>query len=268
MGKYDLLFDVDKKLLSAGSFLLSVKRAPLLVKDASVLKKNRDISRYKNSDTCYVIGLGPSLKNVDLKKIKGDTLVTNRFVRFEGAQDITPTFYCLPDNAFYQGEHSSVLSEATLAFPNTVFLLNGKYRLNAERLISRDTTAFYTYAWKGFFNPNREIKLDKNLPIMGNVACYAIMIALGLGYKHIILLGCDFNSFANRKPVHCYIDAKDQKEFSMSFELFCYSFVADTHRLLNEYAKKHDCEIINATDGSLIDAYTYSEEEIQKYLKH
>ena len=103
------------------------------------------------------------------------------------------------------------------------------------------------------------------MPAFGNVACTAIACAMALGYKKIVLLGCDFNSFASRSNNHCYTDKNIDRLHKMSYELFCYSFNADMHDELQFYAMEHDIEIINSTKGSLIDAYPYViDEELYK----
>lgn len=268
MGKYDILFSLDIKILNLASKLLTVTRLPMMLKNRKCIEKNINLKRYKKSDRCYVIGLGPSLKSVDLTKLEGDTIVTNRYVYYTEAQKIEPTFYCLPDSAFYNKDDSKdVLVKALEMFPDSVFLLNGKDKAATESCVPANTKAFYTYTWGGYLNPEKDLDFCKVLPLIGNVACYGIMLALYLNYKEIVLIGCDFSSFASRKAIHCYDESDDSRKITMSFDLFCYSFVAYTHICLEQYAKRKATQIINATRGSLIDAYKYDEDMIEALQK-
>lgn len=99
------------------------------------------------------------------------------------------------------------------------------------------------------------------MPAFGNVACTGIACALALGYKKIVLLGCDFNSFASTTRNHCYTEKSTKRLYKMSYELYCYSLVAEMHDQLAMYAEEHDVEIVNASKGSLIDAYPTIVEE-------
>ena len=82
-----------------------------------------------------------------------------------------------------------------------------------------------------------------------------------MGYKKINLLGCDFNSFASAKNVHCYKDESSERIHRMSWELYAYSIVAHQYDSLQEYANRNSFSILNSTKGSLIDAFPMEIEE-------
>ncbi len=261
MGKFNLLFNLDKTVLNLGSAFLSAVRLPLYLLDRSTLRRNSELRRYKTSSRCYILGLGPSLSTVDFSKLEGDTIAVNRFYKVSFPEGFQPTYYCLLDGAFYRDDGLAELVNAIQTFSSSCFLLNGKHRRNLA--ISEDCShLYYADCWGGFFKPGNIIDFTKLLPIMGNVACFAIELALYLGYEEIVLLGCDFNSFASRKSVHAYQEVDDARTISLAFELFCYSFVAHTHDLFSEYARQHGIKIINASRGSLIDSYEYDESMI------
>ncbi len=267
MGKFDALFAFDRAVIDLASVAVKVKRLPFYLEHKNVIAGNAEMKRHKKSEVCYILGLGPSLKDVDFSKINGDTIAVNGFYRFKNAGEASPTYYCIIDDTDYKNPDGRLIRDAADAFPDAVFLLNGKYYAQAERRISKEITRYYAFMWEGYFDPKKRIDFCKNLPIMGNVVCFAIMAALYIGYQKIILLGCDFNSFTFRTDKHCYQDSPAQKEISFANELFCYSFCADAHRRLYQYAKREKVKIWNATKGSLIDAYPYSEKQIQYYLK-
>lgn len=256
MGKFERLFELNKFLFRIFGFLLSVRRIRLLWKNKKSLRKNAEIKSLKNSKKCFVIGLGPSLKKIDLKKLDGDLIVTNRFNKVEGSKNIKPVAYVLLDNFFYNGKYKDDLLGAINDFSDSFFVLNGAYRDNIDSSVLANVKHAFIYCWKGFLNGKKDnLDLAKLLPIMNNVACAAEVVALYMGYEEICLLGCDFNSFASLKKEHVYKEKNEERLWSMSNELFQYAFAADLHHQLDIYSRRRGQRIYNLTEGSLIDAY-------------
>lgn len=262
MGKFNNLFWLDTKLFDIVGIAIGIKRFPYYLLNQSSLRDNARILEVKKSDKCFILGLGPSLKNVDLNQLDGDIIAVNSFYRLNN-NSIRPNIYCIMDDLDYISDNSKTLNDATSMYPDSFFVLNGKYKKNAEQRIKGSISRAYLFAWGGYINPEKKIDICKVMPIMGNIICYAIYLALYMGYKKIVLLGCDFNSFTSRKPLYCFED-DNKKTLSLAYELFCYSFCADTHIQLYRYAKQHGVDIENATKGSLIDVYPFSD-DIEKY---
>ena len=180
---------------------------------------------------------------------------------------IIPNYYCFHDPAFFSEDEGIHFKNAIVQYPDTSFLVNGKYIKGVKNIVD-DGTKYYTYCmWNGIFNHKDKIDFCRNMPAVNNVLGVAILYAIYIGYKEIVLLGADFNSFASQKLVHCYNEEIDSRKWSMSFELFTYSFMADAHNEINEYAKVHNIRIINATRESLIDAYERNEDLSLDLLK-
>lgn len=260
MEKYDVLFSLNKLIFNVYGKVLNIRRYPLLRQDKKLLKKNKELKKIKKSKHCFIIGLGPSLKNVDFKKLDGDIIVTNRFFKVEGTEHINPILYVFSDNDFFNGKCDNDLNLAIKKYPNTQFILNGQYSDSIRKRFPKNDNFFYFYSWNGFLKGKKD-KIDccKVLPMSNNVVCTAIYAALYMQYDEIVLLGCDFNSFASTKAVHAYKENDDKRLWTMSSELFQYSFAADLHTQLNIYANLNNQKIINATNGSLIDAYERDE---------
>ena len=253
------LFRLNTKFINAGGYIKYLLNCVLHRNLISVVKKNSSLCNYRNSDTCYICALGPSLKTVDLSRLQGDTIVVNRFFKLgKDNPEFVPTFYLMIDALFAKAENLNDFQEALRQYSNrgTVYLLHSRLESIVQKM-SHTGKYFYLSCFKGMFNHTREFRIDRVMPAFGNVACTAIACAMALGYKKIILLGCDFNSFASRSNVHCYSENKQERLHKMSYELFCYSFNADMHDELQAYALKHDIKIINSSKGSLIDAYPY-----------
>ena len=262
MGKYDILFDLNKKIFRIYGGLITLKRINLLVNTRSLLKRNIQLKQERRSDVCYVIGLGPSLKEVRLDRLDGDLIVSNRFFKVPCAEKFSPIAYVMTDNAFFNSEKAD-LTCAIDMFPKTNFVLNGRYYKNVLDMYNADADRlYYLNMWNGFFSYKKEIDICKLMPMSNNVICTAVMLALYMGYKEIYLLGCDFNSFASQTALHVYKDDNKDRIWKMSDELFQYSFAADTHVQLERYGSIRGIKVMNATRGSLIDAYARVELDV------
>lgn len=234
-------------------------RLPYLLKSQAVINRNEKIIGIKKKDKCYILGLGPSLINVDPNKLNdGDVVVVNNFFSYKAAEAYKPNLYVMMDNHYYSSDfQENDRIKAFEKFPNTTFILNGKYYSDSLD----NSNVFWLFSWKGYSAINPKMNLSKVMPAFDNVLCTAISIAICMKYKEIVLLGCDFNSFATPKIQHCYCNEGEKRDMTLSFEMFVYSFVAEQHRLLNISALKNDIRIVNATKGSLLDAYPRENED-------
>lgn len=269
MDKFELLFELNKKIFNVYGKILTFKRLPLLAEDKKLIRKNVLLKEMKRSDKCYIVGLGPSLKKIDLTKLDGDIIVTNRFYKVSDADKIAPIAYVLCDNSYFEDDSVEDFKNAVMQFPETAFVLNGQYSRYVRNLFPSRKNLFYFYLWGGFISGIKS-RLDctRVLPMASNVVCAALYLGLYMGYKEINLLGCDFNSFAAQKKSHAYKDEDDERLWSMSTELFQYAFAADSHVQLNIYANRHRQKIFNATEGSLIDAYERKDSSMFFYDNH
>ncbi len=243
---------------------LSVSRFLKTCKEKKTMANNASLSQFKKSDKAYICGLGPSFKEVDLEKIDGDIIATNRFLYATESHFIEPTYCCLFDRAFCE-EASGYTEEAILTYRNTAFVFDGKDRRKYERIPGvLGGNVFYAYMWAGRCKSSSSFDFSGLLPAFGNVVCGAIALAFYCGYKKIVLLGCDFNSFAFANPCHCYQEDKLAKAISLDYELFVYSFVARIHKELQCYASNHGIVLVNATKGSLIEAHPFDFVEMER----
>lgn len=255
------LYNLNLEFVNLGGKVKFLLRLPSLNNTLNLLSKNKSLIAERKHDTIYICGLGPSLADVDLDKLTkqdADTLVVNHFFKMANQTRLRPTYYMMADAGFLKSKHRAALEKAIELYPNAKFIWNSSFPKLDPTVMDYPCNKYFMAMYNGYYIKPTNIDITKVTPAFGNCICAAIAFAIGVGYKKIILLGCDFNSFAFPHEVHCYDGGKENKgarRVSLDFELFCYSFDATVHLKLAEYAHKMGVEIINSTKGSLIDAY-------------
>lgn len=244
-----------------GGKIKYILRLPSLRRVLRLLKRNKQLINNRQHDIIYICGLGPSLADVDLDKLtkqNADTLVVNHFFKMATSTKLSPTYYMMADAGFISLKHRAALEKAIELYPNAKFIWNSSFPQLDPTVMDYPCDKYFMAMYKGYYIKPTHFDITKVTPAFGNCICAAIAFAIGVGYKKIILLGCDFNSFAFPNEVHCYDGGKDNKgarRISLDYELFCYSFDATVHVQLSKYAKEKGVQVLNATRGSLIDAY-------------
>ena len=255
MTKLDILNKIELPIFK--SYNLSERISFLFkFKEKNLISKNIVLKNSCKKHECFIIGNGPSLKFIDLSLIKDyDTFTTNFFHKSEN--NFVSTYHVMVDGGFYN-QHFD-------------------YTLNAYKDITNKTNTkfiFKTYAYDKLKNENvnldnayfihtklmqynKFLKLDmcEDMTACVNVVLAAIQCAIYMGYKKIYLIGCDFNQYASMKPTHFYAKEAKERTVPMGVDLRWSSMAHFHHYALSNYARENDIEILNATEGSLIDAY-------------
>ncbi len=261
----ETLFKLNFKLLDLGGVIKKVSNYFLHHSTYTAIRRNVNLNGSGlESRNVHILALGPSLKNVDLNKIEGDTLVVNRFYKMgQLYPEFVPTYYMMIDYQFGKEENKKDFHLALDTYLNkgTIFLLNSKLKGSSLLDGYPQENIYFFSSFGGDIHPEKHYKLDGILPAFQNVVGSAIMILSLMDYKKITLLGCDFNSFASTERVHCYKDESSERFMRMSWELYAYSIVAHQYDDLQQYALNNSFDIINSTKGSLIDAFPFDIDE-------
>lgn len=240
------------KLLNVGGMMVYAKN---YLKYRKVICENTKFKNIHAGKTCFILGNGPSLRDLDVDKIIGQDIFTvNAMVVSDLFNVITPKYHCITDYLVYEKYKDKVLEKVSTT--STDFFFNR--RVYAE--LGQYSNTHYTCNMKIPTGADLSLDIDKNASTFVNVIPYAIMIAIYMGYKRIVLLGCDFSFFASRKDAHFYEIGKFVKREETLFQdLFGSAIACREHYYLSEYSEKHGITIINATPNSLLDAYRQEE---------
>lgn len=228
------------------------------IKRRKLLKNNRKLKRDK--DYCFILGNGPSLKSIDLTKINNeDTFAVNYFLD-HCPDGFKSKYLVVIDTAFYKTDAKNYLIKVSDERKDVKLILKTPaYDWKKDWDLNR---TFFIYT--RLFQYGNYVACDCTKPMTAsvNVVLQCIEIALSLGYKKIYLLGCDFSQYASIGSHHFYDNVKDDDRrglLNMGDDARWAYLAHYHHYALNRYAKKNGQEIINLTDGSLIDAYKHDD---------
>lgn len=258
MSKFDLMNSINLNCINFAFLIKSIATFPRYLKYHSVRKKNCQLLNKRKTESVSIFVLGPSLSENDISSCADDSMVVNFYTRFAEQKHLLnfrPSFYLLTDDYFASEEGKFFIEKSKALFPNTSFVLNGNYCKKYGTGFLEDEHTFFVFERKGRLPINKKINLSKSVNMNVNVLGFAIQTALGLGYSTINIYGCDFNSYASSKEVHCYTEEHDSRRISMSFELYMYSIAHHQLEDYSKYARLHDVKIYNHCKSSLIDAF-------------
>ncbi|NLL06785.1 MAG: DUF115 domain-containing protein [Clostridiaceae bacterium] len=230
------------------------------------LENNKTLRNKYLGERCFIIGNGPSLRNQDLIKLKGEYIfVTNNFILNERASDINPSFYCIIDPMIHNGTFPVERLrdiEKQLSNIKLIFRYASRDFIQKNSLF-KNNDVYYLFD-KAVLNENYlfDMNLDSCIPASINVILSCIISASYMGFSEIYLLGCDATLFIP-KPEHFYKSTKEEenKKESMEDKLMFASLMFKGYRILNEYCTKKGIKIYNATDGGALDVFPRVEYE-------
>lgn len=251
------IIKASEKLLnvaySCANVPLAVRSLFMSARFGDEARKIRSFKDFYPGERCYVIGNGPSFNDIDVGKLFGKkTIAVNMLYRHSCYDVLNPMFHCAIDPAMYKGEVGRDFLEVIETHRKTNYLLTAK----APEEFRTQPNAYSTilgYLPSSICSP---YDLSKPSAAFVNVILVAIELAIYLGFSEIVLLGCDFSQFANRKECHSYGESGSKERSSTMFQdLQGHAIAVMQHTWLRSYAESRGAVILNATEGSYLDVY-------------
>lgn len=255
MSKYEIKELIDSAMY--GTFNILSQVLFNINGDRKLVINNIKFKDLHKGQRCFILGTGPSLKNVDLSILKNEVIFgVNYFYKGNIPNDLNVNYYCLYDEVFYEKNFEDT-KDLLKKLPKTIFFFRTKAYPKIAKLENIDNIYYQAC---NLFQHRDLIRTDltKNVTAPFNVLLGCIQTAIYMGFREIYLLGSDFNSFASTKNVHFYDNHNDDsisRTISLAEELKYYSLVAYHHYALENYARNNDVKIYNVTENSLLDAY-------------
>jgi len=225
-------------------------------KHRQIVRPNAQFRNIHFGKRCFILGTGPSLRNVNTNLLKNEIIFgVNFLIRSDVISRITPQYYCLCDPVFHTTQVNGTL-EILSALPKTTFFLNIKAYDIIDGLDMDTKNIYYQHYDLAQHSDYIRLDMSKNMTAPFNVVIACIQNAIYMGFEEIYLLGCDFSAFISSKNEHCYDkgDAPDRKELR-GFALKQSSLESFYHYALAKYASRNNIRIYNSTPNSFLDAY-------------
>lgn len=172
-----------------------------------LLKTNEQFKNTATSRRCFILGNGPSLREVDFDLLKDEDVITvNQASRHPDFQKLRPRFHFWADPAFFdinpENPGDRELLEAMKSInvnghrPACFFPIQQQDFVKRFRLDEHlDVHYFYSSSSRSFSpQMRRELDFTTIVPSGYTVVMWGIMMAIYAGYEEIYLLGCDTTS--------------------------------------------------------------------------
>lgn len=279
------LVDVSRCLLGDGAYqnlILFLKS--LDVKSFGQRRAFRQLRHNKRfygryfGERCFILGNGPSIRDVDLELLSGEYVFTmNFFHKIEGHEKIKPAFHVFNDGYFFdQNEKERLMPEELDDYYGWLqkigvpcFIPCSGYDYVHSHLL--DETTDFNYVYFGLpigFAKIKDINLCKVIPSVNTVAQTAMMIAIYMGFSEIYMIGIDGTIIAvdieerlkqgsfdgeshpyDESSMYQYREGFSMKERLMEQ----YNFFAGFDSLYG-YAESRGIKIYNCSSRTLVDS--------------
>lgn len=234
---------------------------------AALLKKNEELRDRHAGQRCFILGAGSSIKKQDLKKLKGEIIisVSNTFVHPDYST-FRPMYHVLPPllashSQYDPANHVQWLREMEAkTFEAEMFFHIGDWGFMEENGLFRGRQIHWVEyrQWDG--GPVTALDLSR-VPVIWSVSELAITVALFMGFEKIYLLGIDhdwfkgiFVYFYDEKTEHALKPTKDKVSFADSeFQMRRHAEIFKKYKYL--YGLKKNIYNANADPETYLDVF-------------
>ena len=270
-----------------------IKMSKLKSNNRVLYNKICDNSNYKNTHLgkrCFILGNGPSLRNVDLADLSDEFVFTvNNFSQVNNYKAIKTNVHLWMDFSFFgmredqkydmtslMKNYQDIAQEHPICFfPQEAYDFVNQNKLheilNVNYLITSQNVS-----------ENKPIFCDIAQPITAftTVVQYAILIAIYMGFSEIYLLGCDTTNIVSvincalemqNSQMHAYDNDDTEERYK---ELLKHWTMTDVFRdqyllflgykKLAEFAKNKNIKLVNCSSQTLINEIV--REDLHKIL--
>ncbi|WP_405607787.1 hypothetical protein [Polaribacter sp. Asnod1-A03] len=251
MGFWDLMIQKDDFIIQGINGLVAVKNRFSFGKQRIVKSMKKTYQNIDKGDEVYVVLNGPSLKKQNLSLLKGkDLMFVNRGFKHELYKELQPKFHVFVDPKLKSGVWPITwLDEILEMTPEVIFIMPVNW-FHLEKL--------KPYKKRGV----KFLWMLSNTPLNCiGVSGYCFKAAMFCGYKQIYFTGFDANGLAYELINHQshFYGANEENNTKTSknyvLDLLMHSrHLRDLQRLA-ESSKKKGVEIINLTEGGLLDMF-------------
>ena len=202
------MFKIWRQLKRSPSYLYRNVILPRLLtrQYKNILQKNLAVKNIYAGQRCFILGSGPSIKDLDLNEFRNEhVLVVNEFDRHPQFKNLRRVCHAIPDTYYFTEDKNTyywerLKNKSDNAGADTIFFFHliSKELIEKEGLFPKNKV--YYISTQGIISEHFDfnIDLDKTLPWPKNSLLSCLMIAVYMGFREIYLLGCEHSFLAAR----------------------------------------------------------------------
>lgn len=246
------------------------------------LAPNEEFHNKYKGKRCFVLGNGPSLKTIDFFKLKDEyTFTVNQLARNPRFDDLKTNFHMWADERFFDLDANKPGDMELLSVMRSVASSENHpvvfYKYAAHKMVEKfklDSDLDIRYYEEAAFDrsmiDNWNADFTKLVYGFSTVVHYIICLAIYMGFEEIILLGCDCTGFMTiaqtklgnaEKAEYSYKVTENEKKrmervqnkTSIRDELSWYVSLFDEYKILDQFCKKNNVRLVNATNPTLLE---------------
>lgn len=251
------------------------------MKNKILAQKIKDNIRFYNThigERCFILGNGPSLKDVNLGMLENEFVFTvNNFSLVDNYQNAKTNVHLWVDLSFFElredqkYNHDDLMENYRRISQEKpiCFVIDAAYDFIVKNKLDEILDINYFSAYNSIDPKTRlQFNLSKSISMYSTVVQYAVSIALYMGFKEIYLLGCDstnilsvINSAMNIKStgMHAYKNDDVNERYkellnhwSMSDVFFDQYFLFEGFRTLKTECDNRGVKLVNCSTKTLI----------------
>ncbi len=237
------------------------------------IKHNKSLKNIHKGERCFIVGNGPSLKNMNLEGLENEYVITvNTIFRNDSIfSKIKSNCHVISDPNLFKLNKTETdnFSKNTKKYNSNILLITPYYKNNIFKQLFKDK--IYQIFPHRLWSKNLILDFTHNMPVSQNVVHTAIYTAVYMGFKDIILIGCEMTSFyenfaanvGKHESFHAYeLTDEDKKGYEKvkdshdnAYMLHDYAITFDIFKDINRYCESNHIRIINATIGGILDMF-------------
>lgn len=248
-----------------------------------LMKKNVQFCNLHRGQRCFILGNGPSLKNLDFSLLQNEiTFTVNQLPRNPNFVKLHTNYHFWADERFFDIQESrredmellqTMKNVRTVDNNPTVFYKLAAYEMIQKYALDKELSISYY----GEYGANRKRALKQKVdftqfvPGFSTVVHYIICMAVYMGFKEIYLLGCDCSGFITtaqsklknaQEAEYSYQISENEKkrmervanQTSIISELTWYVNMFKDYEYLEQYCNRYGAKLFNATEGGLLES--------------
>jgi hypothetical protein len=247
------------------------------------VNENIKLKNIHKGKRCFILATGPSINNQNLTSLANEICISvGQFYNHKDALTIKPSYHIeAPMHEPFAEDYIKKFSDKiSLIYTHDVNIFLGvnqyKHSFHKHENLFFD---LFKYNYINYFFNNHLDDISSKFESMWNltgtpfaprtVIYSAIQLAAYMGFKEIYLLGCDhdyllryFNNtldgqhFYNEKlSTFGSADSQNSKDFNLEMWFEEYFWRWKQYRLMDEYLRKKNQFIFNATEKSMLDVF-------------